>query len=299
MANMGVAAYLPWWGWGLFTSVMIACFLLVNQHFKLRPSTLMLWRGFGVSAAFLPLILMNEHPTNPWFYVTAIVLGALVSLYDRATIHSAGTFGAGVTSRLMPLGIWMSFIIWLFLKPAYRQGLVDDPQKLLAVIVALLVAVVAMFFLRKDAISKEAALYLLPFIFIAGILDVLNKVAMNMNTDPVMAAFSYGFWLSFSCGVSTVILRWFEGRNFALREAFAPHAIKGGLLLTFAMTTLMVAKNFAMFSTPNPAYVGLLTLFCPIWIALYNRATGHQDKTNLWAGMLFVVSAGVLIAFTR
>lgn len=295
----GNIAILPWWGWGLITSLMVACFLLVNQHYKLKSSTLMLWRGFGVALGFLPLVILTDQPDNPWFYVITISLGILVSLYDRASIHSASQFGAGVTSRLMPLGIWMSFMMWLFLKPSYRQSLIDDPHKLIAVIVALMVAVVAMFFLRKDAISKEAALYLLPFIFVSGILDVFNKVAMNMTLNPIYGAFNYGFWLSLACGVGTVGVRLYEGRGIALKEAFHPHAIKGGLMLVSAMLILMVTKNFAMYETPNPAYVGLLTLFCPIWITLYNRITGHQDKTNLWAGMLFVVSAAVLIAFTN
>ena len=99
--------------------------------------------------------------------------------------------------------------------------------------------------------------------------------------------------------MGTVGLRFIEGRSLNLAEAFTPHALKGGLIITLSMVLLMVTKNFAMYLTPNPAYVGLLTLFCPIWIALYNRLTGHTDKTNLWAGMLFVLSAAVLIAFTN
>lgn len=296
---MAGIAFLPWWVWGFFTSLMVATFLLINQHFKLKPSTLMLWRGFGVAAAFLPFVLFSTPPKNPLFYVITLIMGLLVAVYDRASLKSASTFGAGVTSRLLPMGIWVSFIVWLFLKPAYRQSLLDDPQKLVAVVVALLVAGVAVFFLRKDAISKEAALYLLPFIALSGVLDVFNKVAMNMTENPIMGAFSYGFWLSFACGCGTLGLRFLEGRHMHLAEAFTPHALKGGLILALSMVLLMISKNFAMYLTPNPAYVGLLTLFCPIWVALYNRLTHHTDTTNLWAGLLFVLSAAVVIAFTH
>ena len=163
---------------------------------------------------------------------------------------------------------------------------------------AVLVAVVAVFFLRKDAISKEAALYLLPFIALSGVLDVFNKVAMHLTEAPIAGALSYGFWLSLACGVGTLGLRFLEGRAINLAEAFTPHALKGGLVLALSMVLLMISKNFAMYLTPNPAYVGVLTLFCPIWVALYNRLTHHKDTTNLWAGLLFVLSAGILIVFT-
>ena len=289
-----------WWQFGLFSSFMAAGFLLVNQHYKLRSSTLMLWRGFGVAAVFAPFMFYAGLPTDPMFYYAVVAQGIIVSIHDRLSIESTARFGAGITSRLLPVGIWITFVLWLFMKPAYRASLFDNPEKLLAVCVALFVAVIAMFFIRKDAISKEAALFLLPCVLFFGLIDIFNKTAMDAAGDAVSGAYAYGCLMSLVVGVCTVIFRRFsEHKKVAFAEAFQGRALKCGLILIIFMVTAMFAKNIAMFGTANPAYVGLLALSCPIWIAGYNRVVGHQDKTNLWAGMLFVLSAALLIAFTR
>ena len=289
-----------WWHYGLFSSFMAAGFLLTNQHYKLRSSTLMLWRGFGVAAVFLPFMLYAGLPTNPVFYYAVVAQGVIVSIHDRLSIESTARFGAGITSRLLPVGIWITFVLWLLMKPAYRASLIDNPEKMVAVCGALLVAVVAMFFLRKDAISKEAALFLLPCVLFFGLIDIFNKTAMDAAGDAVKGAYAYGCLMSLVVGICTLFFRKFaEHKKVAFMEAFQGRALKCGLILIVFMVTAMFAKNLAMFGAANPAYVGLLALSSPLWIAVYNRLTGHRDKTNLWAGMLFVLSAALLIAFTR
>ena len=289
-----------WWHYGLFTSFMAAGFLLANQHYKLNAGTLMLWRGFGVALAFLPFMLLSQQPTDPTFYYAVIAQGLIVSIVDRITITSASRFGAGITSRLLPIGVWVTFVIWLVMKPAYFYSLTHDMTKLAAVTGAIVVAVVAMFFMRRDTVSKEALMFLLPNIFLFGVIDVLNKTAIDASGDPVTGAYAYGFWLSLIVGVCTLLSRRILGqKKLNLHEAFEPRTIKCGLMMVAFMLLAMFSKNLGMFKAANPAYIGLLTLSTPIWIAFYNRFTGHKDKSNLWAGMLFVLSAAVLIAFTK
>ncbi len=289
-----------WPIYGLLTSFSMALFFLVNQHFHLKASTLMLWRGFGVAVIFLPLALLVPWPQDPVFYWLMVAQSIAVGVHDRFTIESSSRFGAGVTSRLLPIGVWLTFAIWLVLKPSYREDLFSNDLKAFGVIAALSVAVAAMLFIRKDYVSKQAIIYLAPAIFLLGIIDALNKAVIDASGHPIYGAIVYGFLLGVGIGIVTIITRLvIENRTIDIKEMFDKKAIKGGLIISGIVLVVTINKGIAMFYTPNPAYVGLIILAAPIWIAGYNKITGHKDKSNLWAGMLFVLSAVLLVLLTK
>ena len=292
--------FLDWWAHGLITSLSVAGFLLVNQHYRMRASTLMLWRGFGVALAFLPFALCASWPQNPVFYGAVLSGGIVVSFFDKLCVESAGKFGAGVTSRLLPMGVWLTFFMYMVINPESAVALMANPQKTAGILGAMVLGIGTLFFLRRDAVSKQALLFLAPAMVMVGFIDLFNKIAMDAADAPLSSAFVYGFIMSLTVGVVTVLRRrFFEEKQVNFRQCFAVDVWRGGLLVVICLTVAMVNKNIAMFFTPNPAYVGMLTLSSPLWIALYNKLTGTRDTTNVWAGMLFVLSAVLLMFFTR
>lgn len=292
--------FFDWWAHGLISSFCGAGFLLVNQHFKMRASTLMLWRGFGVALAYLPLAMAVLWPTNPVFYVATIATGVIVSFFDKLCIESSAKFGAGVTSRLLPLGVWLTFFMYLFVNPAHATHLLNNPASTLGILAAMAMGVGAMLFLRRDVVSRQAVLFLAPALVLAGFIDLFNKIAMGAAPDPLSGAFVYGLLMSFTIGIVTVIRRrFFEEKKVDFKQTFARGVYRGGLLVVMFIVAGMINKNIAMFFTPNPAFVGVLALSAPLWIAFYNKLTGHRDKANVWAGMLFVLSAALLVLLTR
>ena len=157
-----------------------------------------------------------------------------------------------------------------------------------------------MFFIRKDAVSKQAIKFLAPAIIMSGVVYLMNKIVMDASPNPLSGAFVYGLIMSFVVGVVTVINRkFFEEKRIEFSQAFHRGVFRGGLLLTMLIVIGVINKNIAMYYTPNPAYVGVISLAGPIWIAIYNKITGHRDKANIWAGFLFVFSAALLILLTR
>lgn len=292
--------FFDWWAHGLFSSFCGAGFLLVNQHFKMRASTLMLWRGFGVALAYLPLALTVPWPDKTVFYLLTITLGVIVSFFDKLCMESSAKYGAGVTSRLLPMGVWLTFLMYLITNPAHTQTLLQAPLRAAGIVAALAIGVGAISFLRKDAISKQALLFLAPALVMVGFIDLINKYAMAASPNPLSGAFVYGFVMSLTIGVVTVIRRrFFEEKKVNIMQSFERGVFKGGLLVVMFIVAGMINKNIAMFYTPNPAYVSVLALSSPLWIAFYNKLTGHRDKSNIWAGFLFVLSAALLIVLSR
>ena len=292
--------FFDWWAHGLIASFCVTGFLLVNQHFRMRASTLLLWRGFGVAIAFAPLALAVPWPTNPVFYMATGTAGVIATFFDKYIIESSGRFGAGVTSRLLSLGVWVTFFMYLLINPEHAEQLMAHPQKTAGIFGAMLLGVGAVFFLRNDALSKQAIVFLAPALALVGFIDLINKLAMNASENPLSGAFVYGFLTSLTIGVGTVIRRrFFEEKRLDFKQCFAKEVFWGGVLMVVFMTVAMINKNIAMFFTPNPAYVGILALSSPLWIVFYNKWVGHEDKTNVWAGFLFVLSAILLIILTR
>lgn len=291
----------PWWAFALITSLSAAGVMTVNQHYKLRPSTLMLWRGFGVAAAFLPAAMVVYWPSAPTFYLAVGLLGLLVSVADRLALTCAGRYGAGATTRILPLCVWVSFTLWLILKPAYRADLFSHPGRAAGIMAALGLAVLAMLLMRKNPLSRAALLLLAPAIGLMGLVDVLNKTAMDAAAENLTGGVViYGFLLSLIAGFATLAQRYLrEDKQLDLHEVFTPQARRAGAVLVAFMIAAMASKNVAMHLTPNPAYVGMLALASPLWVAVWNRLSKYQDQTNPWAGLLFIASAVLLIVLTR
>jgi hypothetical protein len=287
---------LLWWPWAVLKSMGSAGFVLVNQQAGLTGSTLMFWRGFGVALALLPLMLAVTLPVSPVFWAAVVANGVLVGISDTMVFNSARRFGAGPTSRLTPMGIWIGFALWLAIAPDYRAALLAEPLRFAGVLLAVVLAVAAMAFFRKDPVSRGALRFLVPVILLAGIIDVINKTAMdNTGASVVGGIVAYGFTVSLIAGSVSMLGRYWQTRRLNAAEFFTPHAAKYGLLMMGVIILTMATKNMAMHLTPNPTYVGVIALSAPLWVLAFNKLRGIPDRSNIWAGVLFVAASALLI----
>ncbi|MBI1363972.1 MAG: hypothetical protein GC134_08290 [Proteobacteria bacterium] len=291
---------LLWWPWAILKSLGAAGFVLVNQQAGLTGSTLMFWRGFGVALALLPVVCLIPLPDSPIYYAAILTNGVLVGISDTMVFNSARQFGAGPTSRLSPMGIWIGFALWLAIAPDYRMALLAEPVRFAGVVLAVVMAVSAMAFFRKDPISASAIRFLVPVIVMGGFIDILNKTAMSHVGDALWGGIvGYGFTVSLMAGTVSMAGRWWQTRRLRVHEFFTPHAIKYGLVMMVVILTTMVTKNMAMHLTPNPTYVTTISLAAPLWVMAFNKMRGVTDRSNIWAGILFVASAILLIWLGR
>ena len=59
-----------------------------------------------------------------------------------------------------------------------------------------------------------------------------------------------------------------------------PQNLYHGVFIAILVIVLMVFKNYAMYLTPNPAYVSAIILLYPLWIIWANKIYLHLKYTN-------------------
>ena len=289
---------LPWWIAAIFFAFLSACFKLVNQQFKINPTVLMIWRGLGVAIVISPFLLFVSAPSHPLFYIIMIILGLLVAVADRLLFSAIAKFGAGPQSRLSPLAMVLTTLFWWILYPAKFLHLLGSPFILAGIILCLAACVMAVFILKKDKIDREVFLFILPIIILSSIIAILNKTAMSLAPFD-QAVVYYIFIQSFVAGSMSLLIYRIKHYQVGTRQVFSPSSIKAGMLIVLFLILSLICKNYSMVHTANPGYVQVINLSVPVWILLFNKIKGVQDKTNIWAGFIFVISAACLILLTR
>jgi len=276
------------------SGMAFAGYMLVNQHYRLDARALLLWRYFGVAAVmglFLPFATLPQ----PGFWLLIVPLSMIFSIGDRYLFRSAATFGAGVTSRVLPTSVFISFGGWFLLHPEALDPLLAEPWSLIGVAAALSGLVLGGVFLRRDAVSREAMIALAPMVLVAGTVDLLNKSTMAETSGLVSGVLWYGAVGSGLGGVWQLLAIVLLDRRFDWSTVAAPRMVQAGWLIVLVTVALMSTRCAAMLLTPNPGYVAGLMLTASLWVMVYNRLRGVPDSSPVLPGLGIVAAAAVLI----
>ena len=80
------------------------------------------------------------------------------------------------------MSLWFGFVLWMLITPAFATEILNDIPVFIGIVLAISSCVIAVFMLKKCDISREAIIFLLPAIFLAAVVGVLNKIANNFQT---------------------------------------------------------------------------------------------------------------------
>ena len=289
-----------WWAGALGYSLFRAFYSIVNEHFKLPGQVLVFWRGVIPSLLLLPTVFIFEWPADPMFYIAVIGCALLVTYSDGMHFNTSAKFGAGVTLRIMPLAVWVSFLLWLILYPEKAGLFIHKPWVGAGILLSLLGTVWAVMHLRKCEVSKAAFLYLLPVLFVMAAVDVLNKVAQDHS--PLHAGAVLYVWLqSTSIAVFAFLYRkLFTNKEIQISQKLTdPRVLKAGLVIGMVLVGANLFKNYGMALADNPGYVAAIALSSPVFVTLYYKWRGIEEKANAAATWVFVISAVALVLLTR
>lgn len=294
---MGEVSSIPWWATSVLFSFFVSFYMLINQQLKAQPSIMMVWRGSVLAVLVSPLLLFVDAPTNPKFYMLSVTMGFLIAYLDNRMFTSASKYGAGVTSRIFPISLIISFTLWLLLNPGDFWDMKNEPYKMAGIITCLLVSLGAIFFMRKDPITKEAILFLLPTVLVISLVDVINKSLMVLIEYKAIV---YHVCLaSFIAGLLNLVIYLKERKKFECENAdndlvmetiFSKNSIKAGGLVILLVFIVMLFKGYSMQHTPNPAYVSAIGYTSPLFILAFNKAKGIKDEASVKAGLVLVAS---------
>lgn len=293
---------IPWWGAAIISSIALAAYLTINQHFNIKGRVLMVYRGVVLALVCIPFMFFVEPIKNINFYIIASLIGLSIAYIDNRFINASSKFGGEVTSSFQPLTVVVSFVIWWFIKPAEFFELSEDLYRFLGICSCLLLSIISFMLIIKRKFSLKALKYLsITFICIA-VGDVFMKILMGMGREELLSAIVYYTFLTglFS-GLPNLYLVIKNGNTKLL---FNKKSISIGTLVVLFITLVVGAKAYAMAYADNPAYVSMIVNGCSFWVVLYgflyNRISKNYKfpRANPVVLLLFVLSAVGLIYLT-
>lgn len=273
-----------------------AAYLLLNQHYRLSPRLLCLWRGLAPVVVFTPLLLLHGAPKDPTYYVLVALVGLLIGFFDRHLFAVAAQYGSGALSRLLSLATPLAFILWGIVSPSHFADLADKPYIGLLPI-AMIGMVVSIMLMRQNHVSRAALIATLPLVGASAVIDVLLKMIFTLEKG-LPAYMGYGA----VSGVAVIAV------NLFWRDPHDPRPLKDGLFLRKTIVVGLAAglivvvaqlvKPPAIEGAPNPAFVTAMGLLSPVWVMVWNRISGIDDRSHVWAGVACVFSALLLLIAT-
>jgi hypothetical protein len=283
-----------WWLFALLQPFGFAASTLINQHFQKSGTSVVTIRAMFTATALTPFIFFVELPTEPLFYIATFIAAILAFVADSLVLNSSVKFGAGTTSRLLPVSPLLGFILWLIFHPESFYKFLEYPYTGLCIVLSFITCIYAIFHLQKCDISKKAFIYLIPVIMVFGINDVMNKTAQD-NSEFISGIIWYTFFLALISIITGLSLHL---KNKTFLSSFKDKLlIKTGILVGIAYLTAMMGRNVSMAYTENPGYTSIIAGGTPLVIYLYHKLFNIEDKANVKAGLLFAISVLALIYF--
>lgn len=276
-------------------SFLAAGLKLTNEYFKVNGHALVFWRGLLPAICMIPVAIIAPWPTDPLFYLATIATVPVVTFTDSLHFESHRKFGAGVSSRLAPLGIITVFIIWIIANPEQIYSYINNALYGSGIILSLLLIMFFASRLRHCEISKSAFIFLLPVILFSGIATMLNKVAMD-NSDLHQGVWFYILIQGFGISILAIIRDKIKKRS--LDSLFNKNLIKPGLVICFIAIVGITLKGYSLRAVDNPAYFTAVSMLAPFWIIIVYKIVGRKEQgVDVTSGLFLVLSVIALVLF--
>lgn len=288
-----------WTIYALIASFFLATYVYYNQYAKLKPLTLMMYRGFGVTLVMLPIALVIlPHADFGWkFYLLSALQGLLVGYIDNRFFRSSKVFGAEITGAFQPLALALTFSFWFVIRPEKFFEAISTPFKFAIIVLCLVGVTVSVMLLRRVKMNKKALLYLLPCVLICGILDTNIKVIMDTpNANRYFLVYYYTMISALFCGLYSLVPYLKKRQKF--KTLFLKNNLKHGFVIIFILIGLVFFKGYSLSLASNPAYVVAITYLSPLWISLinysYNILTKKKIRNRLNVKVLVLLVSSII-----
>lgn len=293
-----------WIALALVAAASLAGFFLVNEIFRVRSLHLLLWMRSIVFVVCLPFLFVFPLPDNPVFYLLMLCSAAIFSASDVAAIGMSGKNGAGSVSRIEPLTVGTTFILWCAISPQTLGDYAASPLRALGIIASLLGCLYFALRLRHCEISRETLRVMTPFILSGAIGITIGKTAMSLVPPPA----GVYYYALLQCGLSAL----FYGAAMKIpalarripdfgstSDLFARRTVLAGLCGAIIWLVHTPSKYAAISMVENPAYVTMIGLTAPLWVLLVHKIMGKKERADVLSGLGIVACAALLVVFSR
>lgn len=294
---------MDWYLFALISSLAGIGPFLIADYIKIRGFTLTLWTRIFVVLALLPVIFFFPAPSDPFFYVFLSCAGLAYFHYDVAYYDLAMKKGSGLTSRIKPLSIWVTFFLWSIITPSLLLSYIAQPLISTGILFSIGLGVYFALRLKKCEFSWSATVAMAPYMLLSGLGQSFGKLSIDRADEMVSGTIHYVFWTAGFITLMLIGLKTFFP-NHTAKYSDEGSSFKTTYLLFGAMNGVILliagfSKYFAYWHVENPAYVSVFALLGPFWVLGLKKALGHKEPGDLIAGFGIVLSCILLVFFTR
>jgi hypothetical protein len=287
-----------WVSLSLLSTTMIALYLVTAERYPQSAMSLLFWRGLGCGLLLIPIIFFIDAPTNIYFYLILIFNSIVALVGDLCVINAARKYGSGLTSRTLPLTVFLTFLFWLMVHPDTITYYITHPIIGGGISLSLIGCVYFSFKLRSCEVSMQAYKMVMPAIIIYSLCNITAKYALDM-VDATEGAFYYTFvqgWI-----MAAIVYGYLQVKKDKERlgQLFNNTALRFGFVLSCAMVGMLLLRNYAYIAAPNVSYPNAIQLLAPLWLLLWYKLSGkREDNIDVKTGMAILACAIILILFT-
>lgn len=282
-----------WAIFGFVSAVLTALMMLMQEKMKIEPFALAFWCKVACVIALFPLVIIYGLPHDWLFYAWVAPTAVIFTIADVILFRHLPEIGAGVTSRVLPVTVIISFVLWFACEPSIITNYMAHPA--ISAMIALSMASAAFFSmrLRKCTVSMQA-LRLLWFVLCANVAGPLLTKAATDHAPPLQGGIAYTF-IQAAMMIALWLCYLFIAKPMKPRDLLKKYDLQRGLFIGTFMAVGVTVYVMSVSYVDNPGYVSALRLVNTVLIVAAHRFMGKKDDSDLVSGFGIVASAAALV----
>lgn len=279
--------------WALYAVLHSLCrafFVETNRVYKIDSWHLTFMQAFFGMVMLLPFTPFMHWPTDPRFYFAALIVALITAVGYMIQLGLAAQKTGRVSGMYMPLEALAATIIWILVMPAALELHTHNLLLSAGVVVAFALSTFGMMRIRQSDLTLNTFLIVAP----VGLTYAISGIATKMVMPETMIIPSVLTYCFVSFAVMTFVLGLtLLGKKKVSRELLDKRYLRGGLLTgAFSVVgSLSFVASVAM--APNPGYTSMMAMMLPVWLMLFHKALGVEDRANKLAA--FMLAGGVIL----
>ncbi len=284
-----------WALYALLHSLCRAFFVETNRVYRLDSWHLTFLQAFFGMLVLLPFVPFMHWPQDPRFYFAAVIVALITAVGYMIQLGLAAQKTGRVSGMYMPLEALTATIIWVLVMPAALELHTHNLILSAGVALAFALATYGMARIRESDVSWATFLIVAPIGVTYAISGIATKIVMpEVMIIPTVLTYCFVSFAVMTFTLGVVVL----AKKKADRAMLESRAIRAGLLTgVFSVVgSLSFVASVAM--APNPGYTSMMAMMLPVWLMLFHKAMGVEDRANKIAALMLVTGVVLLIVVT-
>lgn len=286
----------PLWSiFALLCAAFSALVLILPERAQADGFALAFWNKAAAVIFMIPWVIWQGLPDQWQFYALVAAQAGLWAISDVIFFRALPVVGAGVISRILPISVIVTFVLWFFFDPALLGDYLSTPVRSALVCVALCGSVYFAMRLKHDPVSW-AAIRRIWFVLFAAVIGPLMYKMVTQYTTIQQGPFAYVLFEGMIMVLLwTVFYQAKTVKPVTMQVLFAKESIRAGAIVGAAMCLVSLTKFAAMHYVDNPGLVPAVKYLDAIIVMAYYKAIGKVERADVIAGLGIVGCAAAII----